>query len=134
MRQRCHSPGSHQIAVVLPGSNHSGIRYFSLPEAGEGGIYRVDLSKLFQCTVEGDLNFDVDTEALVAAGYTGVELDFGSDADEDYSNLTLSMDGATYKGTEGNVAGFTLPTIPEPSTATLSLLALAALASRRRRG
>ncbi|MBR4107831.1 MAG: PEP-CTERM sorting domain-containing protein, partial [Akkermansia sp.] len=92
------------------------------------------LSHLFQCTVEGDLNFDVDTEALVAAGYTGVELDFGSDADEDYSNLTLSMDGATYEGTEGNVAGFTLPTIPEPSTATLSLLALAALASRRRRG
>ena len=106
----------------------------TLPEAGDGGIYRVDLSHLFQCTVEGDLNFDVDTEALVAAGYTGVELDFGSDADEDYSNLTLSMDGATYEGTEGNVAGFTLPTIPEPSTATLSLLALAALASRRRRG
>ena len=106
----------------------------TLPEAGNGGIYRVDLSHLFQCTVEGDLNFDVDTEALVAAGYTGVELDFGSDADEDYSNLTLSMAGATYKGTEGNVAGFTLPTIPEPSTATLSLLALAALASRRRRG
>ena len=106
----------------------------TLPEAGEGGIYRVDLSHLFQCTVEGDLTFDVDTEALVAAGYTGVELDFGSDADEDYSNLTLSMDGATYKGTEGNVAGFTLPTIPEPTTATLSLLALAALASRRRRG
>ncbi|MBR4107734.1 MAG: hypothetical protein IKK45_03490, partial [Akkermansia sp.] len=105
----------------------------TLPEAGEGGIYRVDLSHLFQCTVEGDLSFDVDTEALVAAGYTGVELDFGSDADEDYSNLTLSMAGATYKGTEGNVAGFTLPTIPEPSTATLSLLALAALASRRRR-
>ena len=106
----------------------------TLPEAGNGGIYRVDLSHLFQCTVEGDLSFDVDTEALVAAGYTGVEFDFGSDADEDYSNLTLSMDGATYEGTEGNVAGFTLPTIPEPSTATLSLLALAALASRRRRG
>ena len=106
----------------------------TLPEAGEGAIYRVDLSHLFQCTVEGDLTFDVDTEALVAAGYTGVELDFGSDADEDYSNLTLSMDGATYEGTEGNVASFALPTIPEPSTATLSLLALAALASRRRRG
>ncbi|MBR4108141.1 MAG: PEP-CTERM sorting domain-containing protein, partial [Akkermansia sp.] len=106
----------------------------TLPEAGNGGIYRVDLSHLFQCTVEGDLSFDVDTEALVAAGYTGVELDFGRDADEDYSNLTLSMDGATYEGTEGNVAGFTLPTIPEPSTATLSLLALAALVSRRRRG
>ena len=106
----------------------------TLPEAGNGGIYHVDLSHLFQCTVKGDLSFDVDTEALVASGYTGVEFDFGSDADEDYSNLTLSMEGATYEGIEGNVAGFTLPTIPEPSTATLSLLALAALAARRRRG
>ena len=49
----------------------------TLPTApGNGGIYRVDLSNLFQCTVEGDLSFDVDTVALAAAGYTGVELDF----------------------------------------------------------
>ena len=75
----------------------------------------------------------MDTEALAAAGYTGVELDFGSDADEDYSVLSLTMDGATYEGTEGNVAGFTLTTVPEPATATLSLLALAAMAVRRRR-
>ncbi len=106
----------------------------TLPTVGnEDGIFRVDLINLFHCKVEGDLTLDLDTDSLVAAGYTGVELDFGNGANEDYSNLTLSMTGAIYEGTMGNVAGFTLASVPEPTTATLSLLALAALAARRRR-
>lgn len=105
----------------------------SLPEElGEGGIYTVDLSELFQCSVEGELTFSLDTEALLTAGYTGVQVDLGSSATEDYTGLTVYMNGASYDGMEGNVAGFTL-TVPEPATSTLSLLALAAMAARRRR-
>lgn len=55
----------------------------SLPEEqGEGGIYTVDLSELFQCSVEGELTFSLDTEALLTAGYTGVQVDLGSAAAE----------------------------------------------------
>ena len=105
----------------------------SLPEElGEGGIYTVDLSELFQCSVEGELTFSLDTEALLTAGYTGVQVDLGSSATEDYTGLTVYMNGASYDGMEGNVAGFTL-TVPEPATGALSLLALAAMAARRRR-
>ncbi|MBR4108105.1 MAG: PEP-CTERM sorting domain-containing protein, partial [Akkermansia sp.] len=59
----------------------------------------------------------------------GLQLDFGSDAN--YETLTLNMNGATYTGNVGSMATFDV--VPEPATTTLSLLALAALASRRRR-
>lgn len=69
---------------------------------------------------------------VLTAGYTGVQVDLGSSATEDYTGLTVYMNGADYDGMEGNVAGFTL-TVPEPATGALSLLALAAMAARRRR-
>lgn len=107
----------------------------TLPELKpEEGVLRVDLSNLFQCTVSGNLTVDMDVDSLVAAGYTGVEVDFGSNVNEDYSALTLEVEGNTYTGSEDNVVDITLPTVPEPATSTLSLLSLAALAFRRRRG
>lgn len=107
----------------------------TLPELKpEESVLRVDLSNLFQCTVSGNLTVDMDVDSLVAAGYTGVEVDFGSNVNEDYSNLTLEVEGNTYTGSEDNVVDITLPTVPEPATSTLSLLSLAALAFRRRRG
>ena len=103
----------------------------SLQEQQSAGVYLVDLSNLFHGTVTGNLTIDLDTEALSAAGYTTIQLNFGTDDMTDCSGLLLSMDNATFAGTNGQIAEFTI--IPEPTTATLSLLALAALATRRRR-
>ena len=103
----------------------------TLPELGTGneGVLYLDCTQLFHCTVEGDLKLSLDTAAVRAAGYSGLQLDFGSDAN--YETLTLNMNGATYTGNVGSMATFDV--VPEPATTTLSLLALAALASRRRR-
>ena len=48
----------------------------------------------------------------------------------DYSELMLSIEDLFYVGVQDGAATFSL--VPEPATATLSLLALAALAARRR--
>lgn len=103
----------------------------SLQEQQSAGVYLVDLSNLFHGTVTGNLTIDLDTEALSAAGYTTIQLNFGTDDMTDCSGLILSMDNATFAGTNDRIAEFRI--IPEPTTATLSLLALAALATRRRR-
>lgn len=56
---------------------------------------------------------------------------------DEYSFITLHIDGATggnlYHLHHTNVGDVRIALIPEPTTATLSLLALAALATRRRR-
>ena len=103
----------------------------TLPETSAGEAFYVDLSNLFQCTVEGELTLSVDAAALMDAGYKSVSVDFGTSSSEDYSKLVLKMQDGQFVGTTGNVTSFTL--IPEPATATLSLLAMLALAARRRR-
>ncbi len=99
------------------------------------------------------LTLDADTFATVAGYYAGddlfdIVLDFGSagvditaiTADDVVIYITNASTGASYTFI-GSVAGEDLTvdgsklvvTIPEPSTATLSLLALAGLLARRRR-
>ena len=103
-----------------------------LPELADNadGVLELDCSNLFHCVVNGemDLVLDVSTEELLADGYQYVTINFGEDVN--YDQLTLRMDGARYAGNSGGVATFV---IPEPATSALSLLALAALAARRRR-
>ena len=103
-----------------------------LPELADNadGVLELDCSNLFHCVVNGemDLVLDVSTEELLADGYQYVTINFGEDVN--YDQLTLRMDGARYAGNSGGVATFV---IPEPTTSALSLLALAALAARRRR-
>ena len=100
-------------------------------DAGNGGVLLLDCSDIFHCTASGDLviSLGLTREELMEAGYTDIRVDFGSDVD--FAALSLSIDGATYMGVQNGAAGFTL--VPEPATATLSLLALAAMAARRRR-
>lgn len=96
------------------------------------GILELDCSNLFHCVVNGelDLMLDVDTEELLAAGYRNVTLDLGEDVT--YGALTINLDGATYTGNSYGRVQFSL-NVPEPASATLSLMALAGLAARRRR-
>lgn len=88
---------------------------------------------MFSCSaLTGSLNLitTASVEELREAGYTRIQVTLGS-VTTDYTGLVLGMNDAFYKGIEGNVATFSL--IPEPTTATLGLIALSALAARRRR-
>ena len=75
------------------------------------------------------ISLGLSAEELIAAGYNSIQVDFGEDVN--YDRLSLGIEGADYQGEKDGKATFSL--VPEPSTATLSLLALAALAARRRR-
>lgn len=108
------------------------------------GVYYFNLSDLFHCSVEmknvtfdaadltlpQDFNpatnaiaFDLgDAELSDAAAAGGITLRMGG-----YGSQTVSIDKA------GNPVFLELVPTPEPSTGTLSLLALCALAARRRR-
>ena len=75
--------------------------------------------------------------------FTGVdELIIGSDswtgamtteASAAFSNAELDGYQLVYDGADSGKVSITTAAVPEPTTATLSLLALAALAARRRR-
>ncbi len=117
-----------------------------------------DLTASSNVTVEGYLSLvlslDTDAFAAVAASWSAgdlfaIILDFGDVAavDVDYSNLdgvTVYINAANGSGsyvlstvdcgtTSVDANGNLVVTIPEPSTATLSLMALAGLLARRRR-
>ena len=101
-----------------------------LPVAGTDTLH-IDCSALLQSSAYGnlELNFNFTTEEMCNRGYQTLSVEFGAAAD--YSNLELSLSKAEFKGFVGSIAQFKL--VPEPTTTTLSLLALSALAARRRR-
>lgn len=82
-----------------------------------------------------ETGMDLDIDALLAnidkdLLVEGTQVELVNDkADEIFSETTITMGGAEGTTTSVKVVG----SIPEPTTATLSLLALAALAGRRRR-
>ena len=98
------------------------------------GIFTADLSELFHCSAQGVLELDIDTSLLTQLGYTGLAVQFGEDVVTE--ELAIRHNGITYPyAGDTNLSGkpyFNL-IIPEPTTTTLSLLALAGLAIRRRR-
>ncbi len=104
----------------------------SLEESADG-VLELDYSDLFHCTASGELEItmDKDVDSLLSAGYNSITLNLGDDVN--YDNLNLTLKGATYTGNSQGVAQFALLAVPEPTSATLSMLALAALAARRRR-
>ena len=109
---------------------------YSLDNLANGsGIFTADLTNLFLCSTVGQLELNIDTNTLAQYGYTCLAVQFGEDVNA--AELALKLDGITYNyagavGSNGAPA-FIINIVPEPTTATLSLLALAGLAARRRR-
>ena len=99
------------------------------------GVFTADLTELFHCSTQGELELNIDTEALAQHGYTGLAVQFGEDVNA--GDMAIRLNGITYDyagAVDSNGAPrFSINIIPEPATSTLSLLALAGLAARRRR-
>ena len=109
---------------------------YSLDNLANGsGIFTADLTDLFHCSTVGQLELNIDTNTLAQYGYSGLAVQFGEDVNA--AELALKLDGITYNyaGAVGSNGAptFSINIVPEPTTATLSLLALAGLAARRRR-
>lgn len=105
----------------------------TVPELSWDGseVLHIDCSALLTGNALGNLLLDVNhsVDEIVNLGYQTVAVDFGANVNT--TNLNLNLSQAQFKGFVGSIAQFNL--VPEPTTATLSLLALAALAARRRR-
>lgn len=107
------------------------------------GVYYFKLQDLFHCDVKfNNVVFDASALELPEgfdSGVNGIGMDFGTDVTIDpqtAKNLTLLMGGdwsQTMNLVDGKPVFTALVPTPEPATGTLSLLALAALAARRRR-
>ena len=99
------------------------------------GVFTADLTDLFHCSTQGQLELNIDTETLAQHGYTGLAVQFGEDVNAE--DMAIRLNGITYDyagAVDSNGApSFNIHIIPEPTTTTLSLLALAGLAARRRR-
>lgn len=110
---------------------------FTLDDLAPGsGIFTADLSDLFHCSTVGLLELDIDTQKLTSLGYSGISVQFSEDVTAT-SDFSIKLDDLVYiyDGTTGlnGAPNINIPLIPEPTTATLSLLALCGLAARRRR-
>ena len=106
------------------------------------GIYTIDLKSLINCNLEMENVLLDATDLTLSEGFdpaaTSVVFDFGDDVTimqatgldmclGNYWSQTMSIDP------QGQVIFTKLEDIPEPTTGTLGLLALAALAARRRK-
>lgn len=110
---------------------------FTLDDLAPGsGVFTADLSNLFHCTTKGQLELDIDTQKLASLGYSGISVQFSEEVtpSDDFSiiidEVEYSYDGTTDQNGAPNI---NITLVPEPATTTLSLLALTALAARRRR-
>ncbi len=144
------------VTFVLDGSNSFGAEQQVQPFAMllsvdpltetevASNVFYIDSDRLGGVNVSGSMTLDLSfwADEIEAGGYDSISLTFADDMNFDENTEVLAtlngVDYATADYTGENMAQFSvasLPTqvIPEPATATLSLLALTALAARRRR-
>ncbi len=115
---------------------------FTTSEGGEHedtNIYTLaGLEDIFNTTLEGELNLNLDSlTGFVIDDITAFELQNVTKLRMEYQDINIIIDGVSY-GVQGETqpggAGTNVMLyIPEPSTATLSMLALVGLLARRRR-
>lgn len=112
--------------MLAAGGEHT----FTLME-GSGSVIANTYSSMIQSGV--DINFVLeDGTAFIPETISGLEILFLEDA-ELSGSIVIGPNGELIMPTSNKQAIVVKATIPEPATATLSLLALAALAARRRR-
>ncbi|MBR3696149.1 MAG: PEP-CTERM sorting domain-containing protein, partial [Akkermansia sp.] len=112
--------------MLAAGGEHT----FTLME-GSGSVIDNTYSSMIQSGV--DINFVLeDGTAFIPETISGLEILFLEDA-EVSGPIVIGPNGGIIMPTSSKQAIVVKATIPEPATATLSLLALAALAARRRR-
>ncbi len=141
------------VKFVLDGSNSSGmglepVAFFSADPLTETAVspsvFYIGSDMLEGVNVAGNMTLDLSHWAaqIKAGGYDSIVLSFADDmlfTEETQVQATLNgVNFAVADYTEENMVQFSvanLPTgaVPEPTSATLSLLALTALAARRRR-
>ncbi len=126
------------VTVLLEGSTLE-LSTANASVSGTDGNYTISSTALAGLNVEGDFTMDLSALAPELSNFNSIEVQL-TDSNAQLgsaSDVSLVMNGTTYKSVvseDGSSVAFTRSdAIPEPTTATLSLLALAALAARRRR-
>ncbi len=143
---------ANNVTLVLDSSNSvlaQDMQTFSLLTGApltqaetQSNIFSLNSTVLQGVDVSGDLTLDISSWAdeILASGADSLTINFADDVDfSQAENISMTLDGKNYSNLAldaGSTGLLTVPVsrvVPEPSTATLSLLALAALAARRRR-
>ncbi len=143
------------VTFVLDGSNSaaSGLEVqpfalFSVDPLTEtevaSNVFYIDSSMLEGVNVAGTMTLDLSfwADEIQAGDYENITLAFADDMEfSEGTEVLATLDGQNYAAADYasentaqfSVASLPIASIPEPTTATLSLLAFTALAARRRR-
>ncbi len=130
---------SEAVTVLLDGSTVV-LDTANSTVTGENSNYTIDASPFFAgVEVKGSYTLDITALASLLTDFESIAIDFGDTASgiDSASNIYVALGERTYSTSydaTGNTISFgPSDAIPEPATTTLSLLALAGLAARRRR-
>ncbi len=127
------------LTVLLDGSTVVLDESNTTVSCGSDGAYTINTTAFSGVTVDGDFTMDLSTVAPDISDFSSIDVQFDGANSEiaGTSDVVFVMNGMSYKASvneSGTGLTFTgADAVPEPTTATLSLLALAALAARRRR-